>query len=92
MEIGRFFQKSDLLPAIVIDEKDGAVLMLAYMNRESLQKTLETGYTWFWSRSRHGLSFLGAVRPPRAGLMKSAGTLPSKATAVRVPLHGSFQN
>lgn len=31
------------------------VLMLAYMNRESLQKTLETGYTWFYSRSRQKL-------------------------------------
>jgi phosphoribosyl-AMP cyclohydrolase len=61
MEIGRFFQKSDLLPAIVIDEKDGAVLMLAYMNRESLQKTLETGYTWFWSRSRQELWNKGAT-------------------------------
>ena len=33
----------------------GEVLMLAYMNRESLQKTLETGYTWFFSRSRQTL-------------------------------------
>ena len=61
MEIGRFFQKSDLLPAIVIDEKDGAVLMLAYMNRESYQKTLETKMTWFYSRSRQELWNKGAT-------------------------------
>ena len=53
--IERFFQKSDLIPAIIQEEKTGEVLMLAYMNRESMQKTLETGYTWFWSRSRRKL-------------------------------------
>jgi len=41
-----------LVPAIVQDYLDGTVLMMAWMNRESLQKTLETGETWFWSRSR----------------------------------------
>lgn len=41
-----------LVPAIVQDYLDGTVLMMAWMNRESLQKTLETGQTWFWSRSR----------------------------------------
>ena len=48
----RFFQKAELIPAIVQQAGTGEVLMLAYMNLESLQKTLETGYTWFWSRSR----------------------------------------
>jgi phosphoribosyl-AMP cyclohydrolase / phosphoribosyl-ATP pyrophosphohydrolase len=41
-----------LVPAIVQDYLDGTVLMMAWMNQESLQKTLETGETWFWSRSR----------------------------------------
>jgi phosphoribosyl-ATP pyrophosphohydrolase/phosphoribosyl-AMP cyclohydrolase len=41
-----------LVPAIIQDYLDGTVLMMAWMNRESLQKTLETGETWFWSRSR----------------------------------------
>ncbi len=44
-----------LIPAIVQDILDGTVLMMAWMNRESLQKTLETGRTWFWSRSRQAL-------------------------------------
>ena len=35
--------------------------MLAYMNKESFQKTLETGYTWFWSRSRQELWNKGAT-------------------------------
>ena len=51
----RFFAKGELIPAIVVEESTKEVLMLAYMNRESLQKTLETGYTWFFSRSRQKL-------------------------------------
>lgn len=61
MEIEKYFKKSELIPAIVQDAENGEVLMLAYMNRESLQKTLETGYTWFWSRSRQELWNKGAT-------------------------------
>lgn len=46
------FDEKGLVPAIVQDSASGEVLMLAYMNRESLEKTLETGRTWFFSRSR----------------------------------------
>ena len=49
------FDKYELLPAVVQDYQNGDVLMLAYMSRESLQKTLETGFTCFWSRSRQQL-------------------------------------
>ena len=55
MDLERYFQKGDLIPAIVQEAGTGEVLMLAYMNRESLAKTLETGYTWFFSRSRQKL-------------------------------------
>ncbi|GHU54230.1 phosphoribosyl-AMP cyclohydrolase [Clostridia bacterium] len=57
----QYFQKGDLIPAIVFENKTKTVLMLAYMNRESLKKTLETGYTWFWSRSRQELWNKGAT-------------------------------
>src|SRR4028119_242237 len=50
-----------LVPAIVQDYLDGTVLMMAWMNRESLQKTLSTGQTWFWSRSRSELWPKGAT-------------------------------
>lgn len=60
-ELDRFFQKGELIPAIVQEASTGQVLMLAYMNRESLQKTLETGYTWFYSRSRQALWNKGAT-------------------------------
>ncbi|AKN29357.1 phosphoribosyl-AMP cyclohydrolase [Clostridium carboxidivorans P7] len=43
---------NELIPAIVQDFENNEVLMLAYMNEESLRRTLETGTTWFWSRSR----------------------------------------
>ena len=56
-----FFQKGELIPAIVQETGSKDVLMLAYMNRESLQKTLETGYTWFYSRSRQELWNKGAT-------------------------------
>lgn len=41
-----------LIPAIVQDAQTGRVLMMAWMNRASLEKTVETNRTWFWSRSR----------------------------------------
>jgi len=50
-----------LIPAIIQDVVTNEVLMMAYMNRDSLQKTLETGRTWFWSRSRQELWNKGAT-------------------------------
>jgi phosphoribosyl-AMP cyclohydrolase / phosphoribosyl-ATP pyrophosphohydrolase len=49
------FDKNGLVPAVVQDGQSGKVLMLAYMNKESLQKTKETKTTWFYSRSREKL-------------------------------------
>ena len=54
-ELDLYFRKSDLIPAIIQDDDTGEVLMLAYMNRESFRKSLETGTTWFFSRSRKAL-------------------------------------
>ena len=48
------FDDKGLVPAVV-QEENGQVLMLAYMNKESLEKTIETGYTWYYSRSRQRL-------------------------------------
>ncbi len=46
------FDKKGLLPAIIQDYKNKEVLMIAYMNPESLRRTLKQGVTCFWSRSR----------------------------------------
>lgn len=61
MDFEKYFLKADLIPAIIQEKSTGEVLMLAYMNRESMQKTFETGYTWFWSRSRQELWNKGAT-------------------------------
>ncbi len=46
------FDESGLVPAIIQEEATGQVLMMAWMNEDAVRKTLETGRTWFWSRSR----------------------------------------
>ena len=49
------FNAYGLVPAIVQEQGSGRVLMLAWMNEEALRRTLDTGRTWFWSRSRQEL-------------------------------------
>jgi phosphoribosyl-AMP cyclohydrolase len=46
------YNADGLVPAIIQEDGTGRILMFAWMNDESLRKTLETGRTWFWSRSR----------------------------------------
>jgi phosphoribosyl-ATP pyrophosphohydrolase/phosphoribosyl-AMP cyclohydrolase len=55
------YDAGGLVPAIVQDAETNEVLMLAYMNEEALRLTLESGKTWFWSRSRGGLWHKGAT-------------------------------
>jgi phosphoribosyl-ATP pyrophosphohydrolase/phosphoribosyl-AMP cyclohydrolase len=55
------YDAQGLVPAIVQDAVSKEVLMLAYMNSESLQRTIQTGDTWFWSRSRGELWNKGAT-------------------------------
>ena len=49
---GLKFDDNGLIPAVVQDARSNEVLMVAYMNAESLKRTVETGRTWYWSRSR----------------------------------------
>ena len=55
------FDANGLVPAVVQDADTNEVLMLAYMNQESLRLTQETGETYFWSRSRQELWHKGAT-------------------------------
>jgi phosphoribosyl-ATP pyrophosphohydrolase/phosphoribosyl-AMP cyclohydrolase len=55
------YNQQGLVPAIAQDYLDGTVLMMAWMNRESLEKTLATGEAWYWSRSRQELWHKGAT-------------------------------
>ncbi|MFC1540602.1 phosphoribosyl-AMP cyclohydrolase [Candidatus Margulisiibacteriota bacterium] len=53
MDINKLkFDDKGLIPVIAQDHKDGTVLMMAYMNKESFKKTMETKEMWYWSRSR----------------------------------------
>jgi phosphoribosyl-AMP cyclohydrolase len=49
---GLSFDAAGLLPAVVQDDSDGTVLMVAWMDAEAVRRTLTSGRTWFWSRSR----------------------------------------
>jgi phosphoribosyl-AMP cyclohydrolase len=49
---GLRFDDAGLLPAVVQDDQDGTVLMVAWMDAEAVRRTLSSGRTWFWSRSR----------------------------------------
>lgn len=53
------FDDKGLIPCVVQDDKDGTVLMVAYMNLESLKRTLETQKAVFWSRSRQAFWIKG---------------------------------
>ncbi len=55
------YNEQGLVPAIAQDYLDGTVLMMAWMNKESLQKTMTTGEVWYWSRSRQELWHKGAT-------------------------------
>ncbi len=55
------FNEKGLIPAIAQDEDTGEVLMLGYMNEESLRRTLASGEVWFYSRSRQELWHKGAT-------------------------------
>lgn len=88
MEIEKLFKKSQLIPTIVIDDNDGEVLMLAYMNKESLQKTLETGYTWFFSRSRQQLWNKGETSGNTQKVVKIMSDCDDDTLLVRVKQKG----
>jgi phosphoribosyl-AMP cyclohydrolase len=55
------FGADGLVPVVVIDAGDGSVLMLAWMNSDALEQSLQTGQTVFWSRSRGELWAKGAT-------------------------------
>ena len=55
------FDASGLLVCVTVDAGTGEVLMLAYMNAEALERSIETGEAWYWSRSRRELWRKGAT-------------------------------
>lgn len=73
-----------LAPAVVIDAATGEVLTLAWMNAESLARTLASGETWFWSRSRRELWHKGATSGNTQAVVSVAADCDGDALVVRV--------
>jgi phosphoribosyl-AMP cyclohydrolase len=66
------YDAAGLVPAIVQEAGTGRVLMFAWMNEESLRRSLETGRTWFWSRSRQEFWCKGETSGDRQYLREAA--------------------
>ncbi|HZG17885.1 MAG TPA: bifunctional phosphoribosyl-AMP cyclohydrolase/phosphoribosyl-ATP diphosphatase HisIE [Candidatus Bathyarchaeia archaeon] len=82
------FDAAGLIPAVVQDAVSKEVLTLAYMNRESLTKTLESGETWFWSRSRQELWHKGATSGHTQKVVSLAYDCDGDALVVQVVPNG----
>ena len=82
------FDEHGLIPAIVQDDDTGDVLTLAHMNEESLRRTIETGETWFWSRSRNELWHKGATSGNTQSVVSIAVDCDEDAVLVNVQPHG----
>jgi phosphoribosyl-ATP pyrophosphohydrolase/phosphoribosyl-AMP cyclohydrolase len=83
------FDERGLIPAVVQDAETGTVLMLAYMNRESLKLTIETGETHFWSRSRNTIWHKGETSGNVQTVLTLRYDCDSDALLVTVNQHGS---
>ena len=85
---GLEFDDRGLLPAIVQERGTGAVLMLAWMNEEALRRTLDTGRTWFWSRSRKELWCKGETSGDRQWVREAYYDCDADAVLVVVEQEG----
>lgn len=82
------FDKNGLIPALVQDVRTQRLLTLAYMNEESFKKTLETGDTWFWSRSRNELWHKGATSGNTQHVERISLDCDGDALLIEVTAHG----
>lgn len=89
LRLEQFFEKSPLVPAIVQEASTGEVLMLAYMNLGSLQRTVDTGTTWFWSRSRREYWNKGATSGHVQKVVSISGDCDADALLIRVEQTGA---
>jgi phosphoribosyl-ATP pyrophosphohydrolase/phosphoribosyl-AMP cyclohydrolase len=82
------FDERGLVPAVVQDARTGEVLTLAYMNAESLARTLAAGETWFWSRSRAALWHKGETSGHTQRVVELRADCDADALLVRVEPRG----
>ena len=83
------FDEKGLIPAVVQDDAGGDVLMVAYMDQEAVKRTLESGKTWFWSRSRKEYWNKGATSGSTQDVVKVFYDCDADCLLVRVKQHGS---
>ncbi len=84
VDLSVYFKKSELIPTIVVSDDDGEVLMLAYMNEESLNLSVKTGFTWFYSRSRNELWNKGATSGHTQEIVSIMGDCDTDTLLIRV--------
>lgn len=82
------FDAAGLVSCIAVDAKSGEVLMLAHMNAESLQRSLETGEAWYWSRSRKELWHKGASSGQVQKIVEMRVDCDQDAILIRVEVGG----
>jgi phosphoribosyl-AMP cyclohydrolase len=83
-----FEKENGLIPAIVQDDKNGDVLMLGFMNREAFEKTRESGYVTFYSRSRKKLWTKGETSGQKLVLCEMLFDCDRDALLVKVDIEG----
>jgi phosphoribosyl-AMP cyclohydrolase len=82
------FDEKGLVPAIVQDRASGDVLMLGYMDAEALRRTLTTGRSWFWSRSRQEYWCKGETSGDRQWVRAAAYDCDADAILITVDQEG----
>ena len=83
-----FAKTEGMVPGIVQDAKTGEMLMLGFLNEVSYQKTLETGFVTFWSRSRNKLWMKGETSGNRLKIISAATDCDNDALLFRVEVEG----
>ncbi len=84
-----FDKLSGLLPAVVQDSADGEVLMVGFMNHEALERTLETGYVTFYSRTRQKLWMKGETSGNRLRVVSALTDCDRDTLLLRVRVEGA---
>jgi phosphoribosyl-AMP cyclohydrolase len=82
------FDASGLLACVTVDAATGEVLMLAYMNAEALERSIETGEAWYWSRSRRELWRKGATSGQTQRIVEMRVDCDQDALLVKVEVGG----
>lgn len=82
------FDENGLVACIALDARDGAVLMLAWMNAEALAKTIETGVAHYWSRSRKTLWRKGDTSGQSQRVVEMLTDCDQDAVVIRVDVGG----